>query len=306
MALISSIVGASIIAGGSAASGIIGSRASKKAAEIQAKAAEEIRQQALAAADKASGGVNAATEKANQLLQGLPKEVRDVLAPYLGAGEEGLASLKALMAPGGELSQKFAFTPDDLTKTPGYQFTLQQGEQAIQRAASAQGKNLGGGTLKSLMGYGQGLAGTTYQQEFGRAIDTFNTNRQGTALKLNAIMGLTGMGQDAAGSVANVTGTSGFQQAGNIINAGRYSGDTGLEAARIAAEAMAGGANAQAAGKIGSANAWSSAIGSGTNSFLDLIAMRPLMSGNFGTAKVKLPSYDSLGIPSGAVRLPPS
>lgn len=46
---------------------------------------------------------------------------------------------------------------------PGYQFRLQQGEQAINRAASAQGGRNSGRTLQALQAHGQDLA----SQEFG-------------------------------------------------------------------------------------------------------------------------------------------
>src|SRR3990167_9690943 len=56
---------------------------------------------------------------------------------------------------------------------PGYQFRLQQGEQALGRSAAARGGRLGGAQLKALADYGQGMA----SQEFGN----FAARRQGEA-----------------------------------------------------------------------------------------------------------------------------
>jgi hypothetical protein len=77
---------------------------------------------------------------------------------------------------------------------PGYQFRQQQGEQAINRAASASGGRNSGATLKELAQFNQGLA----SQEFGN----FAARRQAEA-------GMAG-GSDAArfGVMANQAGRS--------------------------------------------------------------------------------------------------
>ena len=79
-------------------------------------------------------------------------------------------------------------TPDQvsakLAQTPGYQFQLGQGVDAIQRAASASGQLGGGGMLQALVNYGQGMASQTYS-------DT-----------LNRLAALAGSGQQAATGTA--------------------------------------------------------------------------------------------------------
>ena len=62
---------------------------------------------------------------------------------------------------------------------PGYQFSLQQGADALQRSAAAQGTLRTSGTLKDLINYGQQAAATQYGNVYNRDLSTFNTQYQG-------------------------------------------------------------------------------------------------------------------------------
>lgn len=92
--------------------------------------------------------------------------------------------------------------------TPGYQFMLDQGQKAIDNSAASTGSLFSGATLKSLQGYGQGLA----NQEYGNFL---NRLAQGAA-----------SGQAAAGNQANAganflsTGTNALANLGNAQAAG--------------------------------------------------------------------------------------
>jgi hypothetical protein len=63
-------------------------------------------------------------------------------------------------------------TPEEvqakLAQTPGYQFQLGQGMDALQRAASSKGLVQSGRLLQELVNYGQGLASTTYGDTLNR------------------------------------------------------------------------------------------------------------------------------------------
>ena len=88
-------------------------------------------------------------------------------------------------------------TAADVANTPGYQFALQQGEQAVQRSAAAQGDLLTGGTLKAEDQYAQGLASQTYQNAVTNSLNAFDTNfgvfNTGNQFLLNQQqLGLTG------------------------------------------------------------------------------------------------------------------
>lgn len=254
------LIGLGIGAAAKTTGAVLQSKAAKSGAEGQAEAATKAGQIATEASEKAASGFDEATLEANRRLEGLPPKLREALAPYLGLGESGATKLSDLIS-GGDLDQKFKFEPKDLTETPGYKFTLDQGMEAMKRAASAQGKSLGGGTLKSLLKYGQGVASTTYGAEFDRAMDTFRANREATSLKLSGLLSATRMGQDSASEYGRVVSASEVGQAENIRRAAQYRGDTGMDAARILAGATTDAAAARAAGKVGSANAWNAALG---------------------------------------------
>jgi hypothetical protein len=116
-----------------------------------------------------------------------------------GASQGGGMSLGAAMQrptwTGGDfVADKFTYdktfqapTAADMEADPGYAFRKAEGEKALQRSAAAKGSLLGGGTLKALADYGQGLASQEYgnvygrrlgefNQDFGRALTTYGTN----------------------------------------------------------------------------------------------------------------------------------
>ena len=176
-ALIPSIIGGV----GSLISGKIGSSAAKGAAEIQSKAGLEAAKGVQAAGEQAAGGVTAAGERAIGGVLGAGEGAAggveaagaqgrsDIQAalqsltgldPYSDAGKQALMRLSDLLGPGGALSEKFSFGPDQLDSDKGFQFRLKQGQQAIERSAAARGTLVSGGTLKGISDYSQELAST--------------------------------------------------------------------------------------------------------------------------------------------------
>lgn len=133
--------------------------------------------------------------------------------------------------------------PNQIANDPSYQFQMQQGQQALERSAAAKGTLLTGGALKGLARFGQGLASTFDDKYYGRdlnqyqmAHDIYASNQSG---QFNRLSALAGLGQTSAGQLG-AQGSSYGQNAGNTLT------DIG---------------NAQAAGTVGSANGWNSAIG---------------------------------------------
>jgi hypothetical protein len=126
--------------------------------------------------------------------------------------------------------------------TPGYQFNLQTGTQAINEHAAATGNLLSGNTGVALQNYGQGLATTTYQQAYQNALNQYQTNlgaaAGGTQVGLNSTAQLGQYGQMASNNLANLYLQGGQQQAQQLNNQG----------------------TAYAGGDIGSANAWNAMI----------------------------------------------
>lgn len=207
--------------------GILGSNAANNASQAEQQGANKALQ----------------TEQANQT--GAQDFQNQTLAnttaaeqPYQQLGAGAANNLASTLAQGFH-----APTLADAEQTPGYQFQLQQGTRAIDQNAAANGTLLSGNTGVALQNYGQGLASTAYQQDFNNALNTYqanvNPNLQAAQLGLSSTGQLAQAGQSAAQNMSNIDLTGGQQQAQQINNA----------------------AAARASGYLGSASAWSNAIG---------------------------------------------
>lgn len=217
-----SIPTAMLIAGGvgaasSVASGVIGSNAAESAAKTQATAANT---------------ATAEQQRQFDITQGN-------LQPFISAGTLALPELQKLTGTnaGGDpltsrLTAPFNPTISQLEQTPGYKFTLDQGLQAAQNGFASQGLAGSGPAIKGATNYAEGLAGTTFQQQFQNYL---SQNQQ----IYNMLGGITGSGQNAAAGLGSLA-----------LNT--TSAITGLQT---------GGAAATAAGTVGSANAISGALG---------------------------------------------
>jgi hypothetical protein len=211
---------------GSLVSGFMGSNAANNAANTEATGAnnaQNLEKQNQQNATDFQTGVWSGTQGAEQ--------------PYQTLGSTSANSLNNLLKTGFQ-----APTLQQAENTPGYQFTLQQGTKAIDANAAANGTLLSGNTGKALEDYGQGLASTTYQQDYQNALNTYMTNYQslmgGTQTGLSSTAQLGNFGQAAASDISNLDLTGGVQQAQQINNA----------------------AAARASGYLGSANAWETGI----------------------------------------------
>lgn len=107
---------------------------------------------------------------------------------------------------------------------PGYNFALNQGVDAITRAANASG-GLGGNSLKDTIGYGQGLA----NQEYGNWLNRLSAYNP---LQLQATQGAASGNQSVNSGVANTYGAgaslldqSGRSQAGVATGQGNSLAD---------------------------------------------------------------------------------
>ena len=141
--------------------------------------------------------------------------------PYLSTGGAAQNQLATLLGVGGDTSMtgygSYARQPTlaELQMDPGSDFRRQQGEQALQRsiAAGLGGASRGGGALKSMADYSQGLA----SQEYGNAYNRFMANR---AQAMGALQGMGAQGQGAANVMANAAGNLGTGAAGIFGNTG--------------------------------------------------------------------------------------
>lgn len=163
--------------------------------------------------------------------------------------------------PNNILNQTFtAPTAAEAQATPGYQFTLDQGLKSVQNSAAARGLGTSGAALKGAASYATGLADSTYNDVFNRALTTFNTNYGSAANRVNRLSALVGNGQNAAAT----NGSLGAQSMSSIGNT------------------LTSGANALASGQVGGANALSSGLSSIGNNAL-LYGMTQNNAGGGGT-----------------------
>ncbi len=260
---------------GSIAGGILGSQASTRAGKAVSNANIAAEHGVLSAAGGASSGltdatqsakeqVNQGTEFANNTLQRGFEGQRTNLQPYLDSGQQGINSLADYAAS----KPTFSFNPSDLQNDPGYQFQLGQGTAAINNSASARGLLTSGNTLQDLTKFGQGLAGTYYNDAFKRAQDTFNTNQNTT---LNNLSTLSNFGLNASNQFNQASQNNSNQQAGNTLGAGYYGGNVGINtantlgnwninAAKTAGDYAVGAGTATGEGILGSNNSLTSGV----------------------------------------------
>jgi hypothetical protein len=157
------------------------------------------------------------------------------------AGENRLLDLLGLSkntgaAGYGSLMRDFGMS--DFQADPGYAFRMSEGLKGLDRTAASRGGLLSGAALKGAERYGQDLASQEYQNAFNR----YQTNR---ANKLNPLQSLAGQGQTTANTLGTAGQTYATNAGNNYMNAG----------------------NARASGYVGSANAWSNAIGNAYNQY---------------------------------------
>lgn len=188
------------------------------------------------AAGSAADTQAAAANRAADNTMAMYNTTRADLSPYrdygLIAGNKLVGNLDNLIAP-------FSPTIAGLEATPGYQFTRDQGLKAVQNAAAAKGLGISGAALRGAADYATGLADNTLKTQFD--IDQANKTNS-----FNKLLSLTGTGQNAAAQTGTL-GTTATQNAGNFLTSG---------------------ANASAAGTVGSANALTGAINSGSDAYM--------------------------------------
>lgn len=207
-------------------------------------------------AAKQAAGIEAGTYGRNseQLAQVGEQQLQQELGrlhPYVQGGQGAFNSLiSQLTGPKASLTTPYqsfqAPTGLNYQNDPGYQARMQMGADALQNSAAARGDLLSGNTLKALTDYGQTFGSNEYQNVYNRALQNYLTNAQnyytGQGNTFNRLMGTAGMGLNASQLAQNA----------NQAYQGLYGNAMGMSNQ---------GAEAQAAGIMGSANAWQNALG---------------------------------------------
>lgn len=230
------ILGAAALGAGSS---IIGGN---KAAKAQQQSARDANALAAETRDKELALQEKMFEKNVELQQ-----------PAIDAGNTArsrLMELLGLSAGGtenGSLMRDFSMS--DFESDPGYQFRMEQGQQALERSAAARGGLLSGAALKDTARFSQGLASQEYQSAF----DRFQTNRSN---KMNPLLSLAGSAQTASGALG-AAGQNYANAAGNAL--GQYSTTAGQN--------IIGAGNARASAYVNTANAINNGLGMAVNGY---------------------------------------
>jgi hypothetical protein len=171
-------------------------------------------------ANKAAKAQTDAANKAIAYLQQNFQLTQGNLAPWLTAGTGAVNQLVDLTGagPGGNpltapLTAPFNPTIEQLSATPGYKFALDQGLKGVQNSAAAKGLGASGPALSGAADYATGLAGTTYQQQFGNYL-------AGNQQIYNMLSGLSGVGATAATNLGQIGAGAATGSANAAIGAG--------------------------------------------------------------------------------------
>ena len=159
---------------------------------------------------QADAATLAGAQQANAQAQG-QAQLQANLQPYANFGASAMPNIMKMLGLGGT-GGGFQFNPQDLQNTPGYQFTLGQGLKNTNNALSSQGLLGSGAQGKALADYTTGLAGTTYNQQFANALNSYNAN-------LSPLMALLNMGQNSSAGIGQGAYNSAVN-AGNAIAQG--------------------------------------------------------------------------------------
>ena len=222
---------------GSMVGGILGANAAGTASGQLSQGAQQAQALELKNQQAAQGSQATATAQ-NQAAE----------QPYQQLGSTSAAGLQSLLQKGFQ-----APTLQQAQQTPGYQFQLNSGTQALNAGGAATGNLMSGTQGTALQKYGQGLGQSAYQSTYNNALQQYMSNYQSLMGGTNAGLTSTGqmgqLGQAGAQNLANIDLTGGQQQALQLNNA----------------------AAARAQGTLGSAAGWGQFAG-GLGSGLGMLA----------------------------------
>lgn len=250
MGIAAGIAAAGVGLVGSVISGSMSAKAAKGAADTQAAAANRAADMSMAQYQQTRADLTPYRESGATGLR--------LMQEAIYGGDGGVPNLLVAQgfapAPGG-FGAKMTFDPTQaqLEQTPGYQFLRDQGLQAVQSSAAARGLGVSGEAMKGAARFAEGLAGTT----LGQQQQIFQQNLQNV---MNPLQALTGIGQSAT------------NQTGNF----------GQTATSQAAQAGMSGAASQAAGIVGSANAYGGIVNSVAGAPANFLMYNKLLGGGSG------------------------
>lgn len=171
------------------------------------------------------------------------------------------------------------FEPKDLENTPGYKFALDQGLKAVQNGFASRGLGSSGAAMKGAADYAIGQASTTYNQQLQNYL---TQNQQG----FNQYLAGQGQGWTQDFNQRQMLANLLMGPYNTGANTGSSLAGTGVASQTAAGNYLTGGAAAQAAGQVGSANAWGGALN-------NLMMYSLLQPGAFGSSASSLTPYNA-------------
>lgn len=165
-------------------------------------------------ADKAADAAKDASKRATKAQMEMFNRAMAMLQPYVDFGQRGMAAFEEQLP---YLSSRFEPTMEQLEKTPGYQFALQQGLKGTQNSYAAKGLGVSGAALKGASDYATGLASQTYQQQFQNDLaqksQIYNMLFNPVQLGAGAAAGGANMTNNVGTNLANIQMQRGQQEA---------------------------------------------------------------------------------------------
>lgn len=185
-----------------------------------------------------------------------------------------------LFNQGGATTDPNATVLDRFRASPGYQFSVDEGVKARDASAAAKGMLLSGNQLRDLQTFGTGVADQEFNGYQDRITNTFGNY-------YNRLMGITGLGANAASANANLFSNQGNQLAAINTNLGTQQSQLYQGQGTVDANAALAAANAMASGYAYDAkqdNQFAGAIGNGLTNFLGGSSGQNFLGNIFGSS----------------------
>jgi len=198
--------------------------------------------------DKARQEANRAGQTAATNISAAGANAAGYYKPYVAEGTNMLNSISGNSAYNSDDNSYVNNAENDLNQnaleqTPGYQWQYGQGMQAATNSAAARGLANSGAALKGASTFANGLADSTYQNQFNDQLSA-NSSAQGNLTnEFNRQNALLGYGSQAAGAAAS-----------NAYNTGVASNQALMEGATGSVAATTGIGNALQSGVSGLGN----------------------------------------------------
>ena len=224
---------------------------SKKAADSQKQAAATAAQAQTQAAETATDAQLESTKLAIDEQRRQFDEMKELLAPYVGAGTPALQQLaqfaeiapgaleqqQALAGLGGAEAQRAAI--QQIEESPFFQEQIRMGEEALLQNAAATGGLRGGNLQSSLAQFRPSLLSQAISDQYTRlggltSLGAGATQNLATIGQASAT-GQAAQGQAMASNIANQLAASGRAQAQGALNVGQAQAQQALAGGRASA-----------------------------------------------------------------------